>query len=566
MILHLPTDFISSGCVAGDSPVSYWYEGYCPQTGKFLTLPRTPFVEAIAIGLMQQLATDARYSHEGKMYGVLLVETAAGERRVLKAFSGLLHGRSTVAGWVGAIEGKELALEEARTLDMLAAMKQELIALQQIPERQKYATLGQEFETRWQQLTILHRDRKQQRQSQRQVFQDTLAGVALVEALAQLDEQSRQDGIDRKLFKRQRDCLLQPLQQAIEQADKRTHELKQQRKSLSRQLQALMHASYKLTNFAGESLPIQQLAGSLPTGAGACCAPKLLHYAATHNLKPLAMAEFWWGLPSTNGEKVQGKFYGACAERCQPLMGFLLSGLQHRSPQLLLPKEGIRSPQPPLERGAIGSVQAALVILYEDEWLIAVNKPPGLLSVPGRYSDRYDSVVSRLRYLLPDGMAIAAAHRLDLETSGILLLTRDRASYRHLSQQFQQRRVRKVYEAVLTGCVTQASGTIQLPLWGDPCDRPYQKVDARGKPSITEFQVIARSNDSTRIQFFPLTGRTHQLRVHAADRQGLGIPILGDRLYGCRAQVERLCLHARELCFEHPHLGKSISLQVKTPF
>nr|WP_199316543.1 pseudouridine synthase [Chroococcidiopsis sp. [FACHB-1243]] len=584
MILHLPTDFISSGCVAGDLPVSYWYEGYCPQTGKLLTLPRTPFVEAIAIGLMQQLATDARDSHEGKMYGVLLVETAAGERRVLKAFSGLLHGRSTVTGWVGAIEGKELALEEARTLDMLAAMKQELIALQQIPERQKYAALAQEFETRWQQLTILHRDRKQQRQFQRQVFQDTLAGVALVEVLAQLDEQSRQDGIDRKLFKRQRDCLLQPLQQAIEQADKRMYELKQQRKSLSRQLQALMHASYRLSNFAGESLPLQQLmAGSLPTGTGACCAPKLLHYAATHNLKPLAMAEFWWGSPSTNGEKMQGEFYGACAERCQPLMGFLLSGLQQRFPQPPLEGGAVRSFQPAVDRGAKDGfvspfsrgikgdlqdlcIQTKKSILYEDEWLIAVNKPPGLLSVPGRYSDRYDSVVSRLRHLLPDGMAIAASHRLDLETSGILLLTRDRASYRHLSQQFQQRRVRKVYEAVLGGCVTQESGTIQLSLWGDPSDRPYQKVDARGKPSITEFQVIARAENSTRMQFFPLTGRTHQLRVHAADRQGLGIPILGDRLYGCRAEVERLCLHARELCFEHPYSGKILTLQVETPF
>nr|WP_233222684.1 RluA family pseudouridine synthase [Chroococcidiopsis sp. CCALA 051] len=571
MTLYLLTDFISSGCVADDSPVSYWYEGYCPQTGKLLTLPRTPFVEAIAIGLMQQLATEARYSHEGKMYGVLLVETAAGERRVLKAFSGLLHGCSTVAGWVGAIEGKELALEEARTLDMLAAMKQELIALQQIPEQQKYATLVQDFETRWQQLTILHRDRKQQRQFQRQVFQDTLAGVALVEALAQLDEQSRQDGIDRKLFKRQRDALLQPLQEAIAQADKRMYELKQQRKSLSRQLQALMHASYKLSNFAGESLPLQQLAGSLPTGTGTCCAPKLLHYAATHNLKPLAMAEFWWGSPSTNGEKVQGEFYGACTERCQPLMGFLLSGLQQRSPQPPLIKGAKNDFVSPLKRGIKGDLQNLCIqtkksILYEDEWLIAVNKPPGLLSVPGRCSDRYDSVVSRLRHLLPDGMAIAAPHRLDLETSGILLLTRDRASYRHLSQQFQQRRVRKVYEAVLAGCVMQASGTIQLPLWGDPSDRPYQKIDARGKPSLTEFQVITKLENSTRIQFFPLTGRTHQLRVHAADPRGLGIPILGDRLYGCRAQVERLCLHARELCFEHPHLGKSISLQVETPF
>jgi len=563
MTLHLPTDFISSDYVVSDSPISYWYEGHCPQTGKLLRLPRTPLVEAIACGLMQQLATDAQYSREGKMYGVLLVETAAGEQQVLKAFSGLLHGSSTVAGWVGAIEGRELALEEARTLAILAAMKQELIALQQIPERQEYVALSLEFETRWQQLAVQHRDRKQQRQSQRQIYQNTLTGDALVEALAQLDEHSRQDGIARRQFKRQRDALLQPLKQAIEQADNRIYELKQQRKCLSRQLQAQMHASYKLSNFAGESLPLQQLmAGSLPTGTGACCAPKLLHYAATHGLKPLAMAEFWWGPASINGEKVQGEFYGACAERCQPLMGFLLSGLQHRSPQ------------PPLTKGTQNaSVSPTPLldfykqsILYEDEWLIVVNKPPGLLSVPGRYSDRYDSVVSRLRYLLLDGMTIAASHRLDLETSGILLLTRDRASYRHLSNQFQQRRVRKVYEAVLAGCVTPESGTIQLPLWGDPRDRPYQKVDARGKPSITQFQVITRSEDSTRIQFLPLTGRTHQLRVHAANPQGLGLPILGDRLYGCHAPGERLHLHARELCFEHPHSGKILTLHAETPF
>lgn len=243
----------------------------------------------------------------------------------------------------------------------------------------------------------------------------------------------------------------------------------------------------------------------------------------------------------------------------------------------------MRSPQTPLQRGAKSSfvspfsrgtkgdlqdlcIQTKKSILYEDEWLIAVNKPPGLLSVPGRYSDRQDSVVSRLRDLLPDGIAIAALHRLDLETSGILLLARDRNSFRHLSQQFQQRRVRKIYEAILAGYVTQERGTIQLPLWGDPSDRPYQKVDARGKPSVTQFQVMSRAEDFTRIQFFPITGRTHQLRVHAADTQGLGIHILGDRLYGCRAPVERLHLHARELSFEHPYSGKILTLQVETPF
>ena len=208
-----------------------------------------------------------------------------------------------------------------------------------------------------------------------------------------------------------------------------------------------------------------------------------------------------------------------------------------------------------------------LTILYEDEWLIAVNKPPGLLSVPGRYRDTFDSVLSRLRHLLPDGIAIATVHRLDQETSGILLLARNQQTHRQLSQQFQQRQVHKVYEAVLSGCVTIDRGAIALPLWADPQNRPYQKVDwLRGKPSLTHFQVIAKEGDYTRIEFMPLTGRTHQLRVHAADLRGIGVPILGDRLYGCRAIASRLHLHARELRFEHPQSGQTLHLLAETPF
>ncbi len=551
-VLYAPPDFISQDCAISDSSPAYWYEGHCPQSGDLLRLPRTSLTEVIARGLMQHLATDEEYSGEGKMYGVLLVETPSGEQRVLKAFSGLLNGNSIVEGWVPPIPGRDqIVLEEACTLAILEAMKQELIALQHIPERQQYEALSREFEAHLQQLAVHHRERKQERQHQRQMLLETLTGAALEAALEQLEEQSRRDGIERRQLKRQRDIVLQPLKQSIAQADARIRELKQRRKGLSRQLQAQMHANYWLTNFAGKSLPLQQLmpGGCIPTGTGDCCAPKLLHYAATHGFKPLAMAEFWWGPPSTNGNKIQGEFYAACADRCQPLMGFLLSGLPQRSPI-----------------AEISFSDRSLPILYEDEWLIAVNKPAELLSVPGRYSDRQDSVLSRLRHLLPDGIALSAVHRLDRETSGILLLARDQQTYRHLSGQFQQRRVHKVYEAVLAGSVPMERGAIALPLWGDPDARPYQKVDwQRGKPSVTQFQVIAKGG-CTRMEFLPLTGRTHQLRVHAADPSGLGVPILGDRLYGCRADVERLHLHARELRFEHPHSGQIMSLRAETPF
>lgn len=541
--LHVPSDFVEWDGSICDSVID-WYEGDCPQSGKRLRLPRTLFAEAIAHGLMQVL----NGSQEGKMYGVLLVETPLGEQRVLKAFSGLLNGNGIVKGWVPPIPGRDLvAFEEAHALAVLESIKQELITLQNLPERSHYESLLQEFQIRWKQITLRQNQRKDERQGQRQRLFASLVGETLDVELEKLDEQSRQDGLDRRHFKRQRDTELQSLKSLIEQADSRVHQLKQQRKKVSRHLQTQMNAHYSLTNFAGESLSLQQLMpdGLMPTGTGDCCAPKLLHYAATHLLKPLAMAEFWYGASSISEHKIQGEFYGACVERCQPLMGFLLSGLP--------------------QKDTIVDLTQTLPILYKDQWLIVVNKPPGLLSVPGRYHDVQDSVLSRLRHLLPDGEALMVVHRLDRDTSGILVLARDRPTYRHLSQQFQQRQVHKVYEAILNGSVTREQGVIDLPLWGNPHDRPIQKVDhQRGKPSVTHFKRMAIEGNLTRIEFSPVTGRTHQIRVHAANFQGLGIAILGDRLYGDAG--DRLHLHARELSFEHPQSKQMLHLKVETPF
>ncbi|MUG93429.1 RluA family pseudouridine synthase [Scytonema sp. UIC 10036] len=567
VVLHPLSDFLESDTASAVKPSAYrttvnstptyYYEGRCPQSGEILRLPRTTLVEAIARGLMKYLATDERYSRQGKMYGVLLVELPSGEQRILKAFSGLLNGSSIVEGWVPPIPGREqVALDEASVLVELENIKQKLISLKQIPERQQYEILSREFKLRLQEMSDRHQNTKQQRHEKRLIFCETLTGELLTVALEQLDEESRQDGIEKRRFKRQQDEALRSLKQLIETADGQIRELKQLRKELSRQLQAQMHAAYSVMNFLGQSSSLQQLIpkGSMPTGTGDCCAPKLLHYAATHGLKPLAMAEFWWGFSSNDGDKVSGEFYGACAERCQPLMGFLLSGL---------PQGNVETRDASLKL----SPEEILPILYEDKWLIAVNKPAGLLSVPGRYRDRQDSVLSRLRHLLPDGEELIAVHRLDQDTSGILLLARDGQTYRQLSQQFQQRQVHKVYEALLAGSLTTKSGIIELPLWGNPENRPYQQVDWQyGKPSVTHFQVVSKEGNYTRVEFIPLTGRTHQLRVHAADKNGLGIPILGDRLYGCHVEASRLHLHARELSLLHPQHGKTLYLQAKTPF
>ena len=545
------TDFLDGDrsliAPTGDNQPDYWYEGRCPRTQTWLRLPRTPEVEAIARGLMHQLEANSQFQHEGKMYGVLLVRTSTGETAVLKAFSGLLDGQPEVTGWVPPIPGRaQVALLERQTLRQLAEMKQEIMALQQIPERASLAAKSQEFADRLTALASQHRQNKAARDRQRETDTDTLSGESLAIALAALTRQSQHDGGDRRRLKQQRDKVLAPLKATIAAADTQIQTLKRQRQALSRQLQSQMHAAYSLTNFAGETSALQDLwPTGLPTGTGDCAAPKLLHYAATQGLKPLALAEFWWGPAS--GDKHPGHFYGACAERCQPIMGFLLSGLSSRSP-----------------RAAIAA--APLPILYEDDVLMVVDKPSGLLSVPGRTQALQDSVVSRLRCQYPDLPELAAVHRLDKGTSGILVIAKTATVHRRLNQQFAQRQVRKTYEAMLSRPVEQTSGVIDLPLWRDPRDRPKTSVHFQhGKPSLTEFQVLV-AGDRPRLRFMPHTGRTHQLRVHAAHPQGLHAPILGDTLYGSQDQSCRLQLHASTLQLAHPVSGTMLSISCSVPF
>ncbi len=525
-----------------DSTASYWYTGTCPTRDELLQLPRTQEVERIARDLMTHLAQHELYAREGKMYGVLLAESKSGARCVFKAFSGLLDGKAKIDGWVPPIPGREHVAEaEAETLVDLAAMLQELIELDRSAERERHQLLAVEFAERLAELAIIHRQRKELRQQQRQRLTANPIDPEIERAIAQLEAQSCQDGRERRQLKQERNAVLQPLQEILDRAEARIREVKQQRKIRSRQLQTQMHDAYRLMNFLGTSSSLRELMpAGIPTGTGDCCAPKLLHYAATHQLKPIAMAEFWWG--ENSADKFQGEFYGACVERCQPLMGFMLSGLTPRVSEQSLP------------------------IIYEDKYLIAVNKPAGLLSVPGRYLEGQDSVLSRLRQLLP-AEEIFTVHRLDRDTSGILLVARDRDTSQHLARQFHEHQIQKVYAAILAGKLQLASGSIDLPLWGDPTDRPRQIVDFdRGKPSLTKFQVLEQIGESTRVEFIPITGRTHQLRVHAADELGLGMPILGDRLYGYEAKDLRLHLHAKELTFTHPASANLVRLTITTPF
>ena len=497
---------------------------------------------------MQELGRIYPLDVEGKMYGVLLAESLTGERVMLKAFSGLLNGKSQIEGWIAPIAGREkVAIEESITLSKLATIKQELIELSEIPERREYEKSSQAYELEFQALYDHHQVSKQARQLKR------ISNDLDAKEIEKLDRESQLEKMARRDFKRDHDQVLLPLKEAIALADAKMQILKKQRRELSRTLQTQMHSAYVLTNFAGETRSLRELIteGAMPTGMGDCCAPKLLHYAATNHLTPIAMAEFWWGNPSADGYKIQGEFYGACVERCQPLLGFLLSG--RRSPPVFA-----------------GFATQNLQIIYEDDYLIAISKPSGLLSVPGRYLDTQDSALSRLHQSLGEDTPIYPVHRLDRQTSGILLFARDLESLRSLNHQFAQRQIHKIYEALLSGKIEREHWKIDLPLWCNPENRPLQQVDlVRGKPSVTEFRLLKKlenKEDYSRIEFIPLTGRTHQLRVHAADPRGLGMTILGDRLYGCDAATDRLHLHARELTFIHPRSQEVIHLQISVPF
>jgi tRNA pseudouridine32 synthase/23S rRNA pseudouridine746 synthase len=548
----------STGTIIETATDNYLYSGECPETGAQVSLPRTPMAEAIAHALMHQLEQTPSLTSEGKMFGVLIVRAPDGTVGVLKAFSGILNGQNVVPGWVPPIPGREeVIVEEDRTVRRLDEIQDQLIRLVALPERQEHENHQQQYAQQWDAMSDRHRQRKRDRQRKRQQLQSQLekqllSSTEYEHAINKLDDESRLDGIEKRTFKRERDAKLAPLRHTINMGDRQIRELKQERKRLSRSLQAQMHEVYRLTNFRGSSSTLASLGlgGALPTGTGDCCAPKLLHYAATHHLYPVAMAEFWWGEPPPSGDKVHRQFYGACPERCQPIMGFLLSGL---SVAVCQHAEAIQ----PLE----------LPILFEDDWLIAVDKPPDLLSVPGRHSATQDSVENRLRLLPPEKIYLKAVHRLDRETSGILLLAKTPEAHADINQQFQRRSIQKVYGAVLAGIVSRDEGIIDVPLSPDFQHRPKQRVNAdRGKPSQTVFRVLSRSGHTTAIEFIPLTGRTHQLRVHASAPEGLGIPILGDRLYGDGQEGDRLHLHASKLTLIHPIHRYPIHLTSPVPF
>lgn len=324
----------------------------------------------------------------------------------------------------------------------------------------------------------------------------------------------------------------------------------------SRELLPLIQDTYHFANALGDVRSLRALfAPALPPGgAGDCAAPKLLAHAYQRGLRPLALAEFWYGAPPRSGDRRAGSFYPACRGKCGPILAHMLGGLPADPPPLF---------------GAAAIAPHEPVTVFEDEWIVVIDKPCGLLSVPGRGAEMQDCVVSRLRARFPHATGPIIVHRLDLDTSGLLLASKDAATYGALQRLFAQREITKRYVAWLDGDVRDDAGVISLPLRTDIDDRPRQIHDPEfGKAAVTTWRVLERAHGRTKIALMPQTGRTHQLRVHTSHPLGLDAPIVGDRLYGRTApdEGERLMLHAESLAFVHPVTGAPVTIERPAPF
>ena len=487
----------------------------------------------------------------GKMFGVLVVRDAAGELGFLAAFSGNLAGQNLHKYFVPPVydmlQPEEFfRVEEAE----ISAINRRVTELQQSEQylraKSDLSTAQARAESELSKMKTLLAERKAKRQERRTQGEDE----------AQLILESQRDNADMQRLKRSLKEEVATLQERFSVIDGDIAQLKNERQQRSAALQMRLFEQFRMLNAKGEVRDLCQLfapttQGIPPAGAGECAAPKLLQYAYLNSLSPIAMAEFWQGASPRGEVRHHGAFYPACVGKCKPILEFMLQGLDVEAN----PLKEITVAEP--------------TILWEDEFIVAIEKPCGMLSVKGLSGVRSVEEWAAERY--PTISSPMIVHRLDQSTSGILLLAKDKDTHAALQQQFIKQSVAKSYIALLDGVVKTRCGRIELRQRLDYENRPRQMVSEDGKVSTTVYEVIAIESGRTRILFHPITGRTHQLRLHAAHTQGLGIPIVGDDIYGhkCGGSLigkQRLCLHACQIEFTHPHTCQRIKIESKADF
>lgn len=342
--------------------------------------------------------------------------------------------------------------------------------------------------------------------------------------------------------------ILEEQQNKLSKYQNQIKELKQNRRAHSAQLQQYIFDQFQFFNYLGETKGLSEIFADTahktpPAGAGECALPKLLQYAYIQKMKPLAMAEFWQGASPKKEIRLHNHYYPSCQGKCAPILSHMLIGLEIE--------------QNPLLHNQFKDID--LPILFEDRWICVINKPAGMLSVPGKQKQTSVYDWAHKKFLNTTGPLIV--HRLDMATSGLLIIAKDIDTYRALQHLFTERKIQKRYLAILNGIPKDSSikGEIKLPLTLNILDRPRQIVDFQtGKPSHTSYELLKTDKQHTHIAFYPHTGRTHQLRIHAAHQKGLDTPILGDELYGTPAK--RLHLHAESITFKHPHTHQMITV------
>ena len=400
---------------------------------------------------------------------------------------------------------------------------------------------------------------------------------------AELIRESQFMKAEMRRIKKRCEELEKPWKEKEQSLTDRIEQLKKQRKEASDDLQRWLFSQYKMRNAQGETKDLIEIFndynGQLPpAGSGDCCAPKLLQYAFENNLQPLCMAEFWWGASPKMEIRHHLNYYPACRGKCLPILGWMLSRRKDEggrtkeiTSEILDSKDSGQdsytqyiSPSSLLLRPS-----SSKNILFEDSHLLVLNKPAGMLSVPGKTGE--ESVESMMREYLHDDVNPIIVHRLDMDTSGLMVVAKTKWTYTELQKQFLEHQVEKTYVALLEHMPEgkPLKGTISLPLRPDIYDRPRQLVDwENGKEAVTEYCISHSTlhipHSTIKIILRPRTGRTHQLRVHCAHQEGLGVPIVGDALYGHRA--DRLYLHAETLSFIHPKTGERLTFTAPAPF
>ena len=492
----------------------------------------------------------------GKMFGVLVVQNKFDEIGYLTAFSGKLGDNSLPEKFVPPVfnmraEGSfyvkgETELDKINQ-EISALKKDETFISLHKSVKKRFQDIEEDLAFQRKKMKIL----KSERKNRKKTLVNHLSEIDFQILCNKLAQESFNDQFFFKELKEYYESDLHEKLRKLAHFEEKIAFLKKERIQKSNYLQETLFQNYAFLNSKKEPKSLLDIFSNPPikppAGSGECAAPKLLQYAFLNDLRPICMAEFWWGISPNSEIRKHKNFYPACQSRCKPILSHMLKDIKMNENLLI---ENLSEHQ-------------EISIIYEDDELIVVNKPTEFLSVPGK--EISDSVYTRMKEKYPEATGPLIVHRLDMSTSGILVLTKTKEANKILQEQFIKRTVKKRYVALLDGKLEEKSGKISLPIRLDLDDRPKQLVDFEfGKKAETFWEIIRIENDKTRVYFYPITGRTHQLRVHAAYKTGLNAPIIGDDLYG--KKEKRLYLHAEFIEFLHPKTMEKMSFSVTPEF